>query len=372
MNNLVINFWQDIPSLHQESLIRNLAEMAQVNLIVEGNSLQRKLESGWDEQNFGNASLIVAPSNDIISEIFSKEKSINIFSGISFNPMVSEALKLAFKKKRIIGIQSESYNSKSLLVPLRKIRSYYHHLVYKNHIKFILSIGREGVNWFKNAGFNPNQIFEFGYFTNTPSLNGHQQNQIFTIIFVGKLDDNKGLDLLFNSMAQLNDLQWKLNIIGDGPLAQDFNSLASRLGISDSIKFSGVLNNKNTIRMIESADLLVLPSKYKEGWGAVINESLMVGTQVLCSDICGAACLFSNMTYGKTFKTKSVKSLTENIGNLIEKGPLPNMERERIINWSNCIDGKAAANYLINIIEHILFSSKRPLVPWSNNKSITE
>ena len=42
-----------------------------------------------------------------------------------------------------------------------------------------------------------------------------------------------------------------------------------------------------------AADVLVLPSRF-DGWGAVVNEALMVGTPVICSDRCGASDVIEN------------------------------------------------------------------------------
>lgn len=361
-----INFWQDIPSLHQESLIRNLADYNDVNLIVGQSSLYRKIESGWPGPNLGNARLIQSPNDEEIENILLLPKFINILSGINVSPMITRTLKIAIKKNKLFGIQSESYSTNKPSDLFRKFRSYYHYRVYRNHIKFILAMGLHGINWFRESGFDDKQIFEFGYFINTPKLHGHQNNNRFTFIFVGRIDENKGLDILLKSLSLLKDLNWTLNIVGNGPQKEKMIKISNKYSLTDKTNFLGRLENEKTIKMIEMADLLILPSKFKEGWGTVINEALMVGTPVLCSDICGASTLFNQSNFSQTFKTQSVKSLVAKLNYWIKRGSLSTEERQKIINWSYCIDGKIAADYLLQIIEYSMYFSKKPVTPWSN------
>src|SRR5690606_15011501 len=135
-------------------------------------------------------------------------------------------------------------------------------------------------------------------------------------------DSNKGLDILFEALSQMNNYKWKLRIVGQGPLLEKLKLIANNLNISNRIEFIGVLNNQKAIELIERSDLLVLPTKYKEGWGVVINESLMVGTPALCSDICGGAALIRQVNNCQTFKSGSKDSLKKSIKSFLEKGAI--------------------------------------------------
>jgi len=93
----------------------------------------------------------------------------------------------------------------------------------------------------------------------------------------------------------------------------------------------------------------------------------MVGTPVLCSDICGASTLLNKLNFSQTFKAQSVISLKEKLITWLTRGSLSFEEREKIIEWSHCIDGKIAADFLLQIIEYTLRSANRPVAPWFNN-----
>src|SRR5437870_11248743 len=79
---------------------------------------------------------------------------------------------------------------------------------------------------------------------------------------------------------------------------------------------------------MDSADLLVLPSRY-DGWGAVINEALMSGIPAICSDNCGAADLVrSSVQLGAVFRAGSAIDLARVLGTWIRRGPLSERRTE--------------------------------------------
>jgi glycosyltransferase involved in cell wall biosynthesis len=116
-------------------------------------------------------------------------------------------------------------------------------------------------------------------------------------------------------------------------------------------------------QMNASFDLLILPSQF-DGWGAVVNEALMCGVPVICSDQCGAADLLAESWRGSIFRNASVGSLTQELRAWIKHGPISASERQRIQQWSHCIEGESVAHYLIDILRHVYEGSARPTAPW--------
>jgi glycosyltransferase involved in cell wall biosynthesis len=56
----------------------------------------------------------------------------------------------------------------------------------------------------------------------------------------------------------------------------------------------------------------VLPSRF-DGWGAVVNEALMVGTPVICSDRCGASDVIENGRNGYVFEADNADALLQRL-----------------------------------------------------------
>lgn len=110
-------------------------------------------------------------------------------------------------------------------------------------------------------------------------------------------------------------------------------------------------------------DLFVLPSRL-DGWGAVVNEALMQGTPVICSDDCGSSVLLNKQNSGSVFKGGSVDSLATLINERIQLGKVEIEERNRIKEWAGCISTESAVTYFHQIVEHAFENNNRPMPPW--------
>lgn len=107
------------------------------------------------------------------------------------------------------------------------------------------------------------------------------------ILFVGNVKEHKGLRVLIEAYrkAKAKGFQWKLVIVGDYQHFRTTDYVIQNSPKGDiGIKFTGRLNNKDLLRTIASARLLVLPSMY-EGFGIPPMEALYLGTDTIISDI---------------------------------------------------------------------------------------
>lgn len=84
---------------------------------------------------------------------------------------------------------------------------------------------------------------------------------------------------IFNEMHKKNK-NTMLILIGKGPLENSIKKKISMLGIEDSVKLLGQINNTNEI--YQAFDILILPSLY-EGLGMVAIEAQCSGCPCICS-----------------------------------------------------------------------------------------
>lgn len=107
------------------------------------------------------------------------------------------------------------------------------------------------------------------------------------ILFVGNVKEHKGLHVLIEAYrkAKAKGFPGKLVIVGDYRHFRTTDDVIQNSSKGDiGIKFTGRLNNKDLLRTIASARLLVLPSMY-EGFGIPPMEALYLGTDTIISDI---------------------------------------------------------------------------------------
>ena len=102
-------------------------------------------------------------------------------------------------------------------------------------------------------------------------------------LFVGRLIESKGLDVLLNAFQRFRG--GELWIVGDGPLQGALNQAARA---DPRIRMLGHVEGKDLPAVYADVDALVLPSLY-EPWGLVVHEALANGLPVMVTDQVAAA-----------------------------------------------------------------------------------
>lgn len=105
------------------------------------------------------------------------------------------------------------------------------------------------------------------------------------IIFAGRLLPYKNVDKLIEAMAEAKESfpDITLAIVGDGPEKERLENLARELGLSDSVRFLGFIEEDELFSRMKSSKMLALPSS-REGFGIVALEAQACGLPVLTVD----------------------------------------------------------------------------------------
>lgn len=104
-----------------------------------------------------------------------------------------------------------------------------------------------------------------------------------SILFVGRLVDFKGVDVL---LAAMKDVDALLTVVGDGPQAADLQQYARSEGVTNSVTFEGYVSDERLERLYRESDVFVLPSKGEnESFGIVQLEAMKYGLPVINTDL---------------------------------------------------------------------------------------
>jgi glycosyltransferase involved in cell wall biosynthesis len=98
---------------------------------------------------------------------------------------------------------------------------------------------------------------------------------------VGRLDHQKGFDLLLEAFARLDDPDLELVLVGRGPEEGALKAQAEKLGVGNRVHFPGFVEHPAAI--VSRAEIFCLSSRW-EGFGHVIVEAMAVGCPVVVCD----------------------------------------------------------------------------------------
>jgi glycosyltransferase involved in cell wall biosynthesis len=107
------------------------------------------------------------------------------------------------------------------------------------------------------------------------------------VLFVGRLDEMKGPQILFDAWRTASPPGGsRLRIVGDGPL---LGELRRRAAGEDTIDVLGALAAADVAREMRAAAVVAIPSLWYEGQPRVLAEAFAHGRPVLATDLGGLA-----------------------------------------------------------------------------------
>ena len=133
-------------------------------------------------------------------------------------------------------------------------------------------------------------------------------------LYIGRLDPEKGLDVLVNAMAQVVAIEprAKLLLVGKGQLQPTIAEHVRGLNIGSRVHFAGYLTSNVLAAVLRLADVLVVPSLY-EPFGIVALEGMISHTPVIVSDTGGLSEIVSDGESGLKVPPRDVPSLARGI-----------------------------------------------------------
>lgn len=105
------------------------------------------------------------------------------------------------------------------------------------------------------------------------------------VLFLGRIEARKGLEVLIRAMARLDDLDAQLVVAGTGPEQKYCRMLAE--GLDLDVAFLGRLGEEELPRIYRRADVYCAPGLGGESFGIVLLEAMAAGAPVVCSDLMG-------------------------------------------------------------------------------------
>jgi glycosyltransferase involved in cell wall biosynthesis len=125
-------------------------------------------------------------------------------------------------------------------------------------------------------------------------------------LFVGRLEKEKGLDILIEAWNKLSSIKgvWELQLIGSG-------SLNSVLSAIPGVAIKPFMQPEQLVQEIANSGCFILPSRF-EPWGVVVHELAASGLPIITSNVVGSATEFLIKGYnGFEFEVNDASNLAE-------------------------------------------------------------
>lgn len=132
------------------------------------------------------------------------------------------------------------------------------------------------------------------------------------LLFVGRLVEKKGVDVLLRALAYVPGT--RLDIVGDGPDRTALEKLASTLGIDDRVHFLGRRTTEQVHNHFKTARAIIIPSRVgragdKDGTPLVMVEAMAAGVPVVATDLGGLGEHIMSGKNGLLVEPESVEDL---------------------------------------------------------------
>ncbi|MDD2889019.1 MAG: glycosyltransferase family 4 protein [bacterium] len=197
-------------------------------------------------------------------------------------------------KKKIILWSASNEEDKNRLFLKEKIKS-----SFVKNCNAANVYGKRSKDYLAHLGLKENKIFITGnvtnnYFYYNQTINLRKKKEILcnqlkvpfhNFLYIGRFSKEKNLLFLLNAYKRLNDNNWGLILVGNGPQREEIEKYIADNSIKN-IFLPGFKQKEEIPTFFAISDVFVLPSIY-EPWGLVVNEAMAGELPVVVSRKCG-------------------------------------------------------------------------------------
>jgi glycosyltransferase involved in cell wall biosynthesis len=375
--------WYPVLTDHQAYTIAAIANSENLDLKINvfKNQDPVRKQQGWTDIALPILNIKRIPERNwlffIIHQLRINRESIHFFGSPFDQPRLMLTLFLALFMRLKVYIISEPYSPvafgylKEGNILVNKLKKFLRPLIYKiygkilkNRLLGVFAISTLAIKQYRSIGIEDKLIYPFGYFVPSKifSLSKYPQLDLkprfFKIIFVGTLIKRKGLDILIDAARKIYETHnnFEIDIYGHGnEKSFDFNY--------PFVKYMGEIKFGHAQSVIANYDLFVLPSRY-DGWGVVINEAILAGVPVVCSNKVGASILVKKSGCGLVYDSDLFDGLYLALLSLFREPLRLNAMAHAATNFRKLLSPEIAASYMIDSITITSKRSRKPVNYW--------
>ncbi len=141
-----------------------------------------------------------------------------------------------------------------------------------------------------------------------------------SVLCIGRFTPQKGFQVAIEAFPRIlaRYPAARLVLIGDGPTRADLEARAASLGIETAVSFRGWVAPPDIPHEINDSTMVVLPSRYGEGFGLVALEAAQMGRPVIASRVGGVPEIVRDGVTGLLVEPDDASALSNAILTLLD------------------------------------------------------
>ena len=174
---------------------------------------------------------------------------------------------------------------------------------YRNHVDAYIVMTRFAKEKFIQGGLPQDALHIKPNFMTHDPVKGNGKGGY--ALFVGRLTEDKGVDVLLKAW-RMKKREFTLRIVGDGPKADSVLEACSQ---DPSIQWLGWQSKEEVYAQLASAEFLIMPSLWYEGFPKTLIEAMSHGTPTVASNLGSLADVVDHGGNGWHFEPNNANEL---------------------------------------------------------------
>ena len=151
--------------------------------------------------------------------------------------------------------------------------------------------------------------------------NKNKVNKPINILFLGWVDENKGIWDIYKAVSILKRNDYKINIAGNGMDFQKLSKVILENTLQDRIKLLDWVHGKQKLNLLNEADIFILPS-YREGLPNSLLEAMASRCAIITTNVGAIPDIIRHNENGKLIEPGNVIKLVQAIEDYLDKPEL--------------------------------------------------
>ncbi len=280
---------------------------------------------GWEADTERLPWLIRSYEEPELFERLLSESDVVIFGGCEREELILPRLK---EGRPVLRYSERIYKDGQwkCISPKGLLRKYRDHIRFRRAPAYLLCAGAYVASDYRLIHAYPGKMLRFGYFTEFVPFEKEElhaeriKNDVPVILWAGRFLSWKHPDDALRLAADLRDegLRFRLCMVGGGELERELKEWVKEKELEELVDFTGFMNPKQVRERMRHADVFLFTSDHREGWGAVLNESMNSGCAVVADAAAGASpYLIEDGKNGFRYPNGDYKKMKERVRQLL-------------------------------------------------------